>query len=392
MQLNHEEKDFIRQNIGADASQLMLQSKKYPDLDMKMLVNQIVCRQKLKDKLPSWFNNDDLIFSSPLSSEQCSSEQAAAYKASLFEGKTFADLTGGLGVDSCFLSKHFEKGYYVELSEELAQTSLQNFDALNVQNLEVKNSSAEDFLAEISTPLDIIYLDPDRRDEANRKLVAFEDCSPDLLGIKTDLLSKAKTVVVKASPMLDIKASLRQLPETIALYVIAIKNECKELLFCMKEGFEGEAEIRCVNLIGDKEEIFTFDYLKEQENPITFTSELKQYLYEPNTAILKGGGYRSVAMKFGLEKLHPNSHLYTSDQFIEDFQGRSFKIESHFALNKKEIKKQLKDKKASITVRNFPMSVADIRKKTGLSEGGDYYLFATTLNDEKKTLIKCSRV
>jgi len=242
-------------------------------------------------------------------------------------------------------------------------------------------------------PFDLVFLDPARRNNKGEKVVALSDCEPDITQIKETLLTNAKYVLLKLSPMLDISLALRFLPETIAVHVVSVDGECKELLFLLKEERNIEPDIHCVNLRSNGEDqIFIFQKSAEQSSKCRYAEIPDEYLYEPNASLLKAGAFSIVSQSFNLLKLHPNSHLYTSDQFLPDFPGRIFQVESFFQFHSKELKSQLKNiLKANITIRNFPNTVNEIRKKTSLREGGDIYLFATTLNDGKKVLIRCKK-
>jgi len=325
--------------------------------------------------------------------EQCSSELTALYKASLVNGRSLTDLTGGFGIDCAFLSSQFQKVTYVEQQEELCTLALHNFPLLGLNHIKVVNENAGSYLTQIN-PVDCIFLDPARRDGKGGKTVAIADCEPNVKELLPLLLSKAEKVMIKLSPMLDLSLALNDLPQTSEIHIVSVENECKELILIMSQDTGNEKQIHCVNLRknGSREK-FTFNRLTEQTALCTYTSELRTYLYEPNASILKGGAYKSTAAYYKLEKLHPNSHLYTSDELIPDFPGRIFRIESSFHFNKKSLKAELPENgKANITVRNFPTSVAELRKRTKLKEGGDTYFFATTLADEKKVWIRCRKI
>jgi hypothetical protein len=224
-------------------------------------------------------------------------------------------------------------------------------------------------------------------------VVAIADCEPNVTEISELLVSKAGQVLIKLSPMLDLSLALHDLPFAREVHVVSVANECKELLVILrKENLDDKILIHCVNILKNGE-IQTYSFDKEQEQQgCEYTQTVGRFLYEPNASILKAGAYKSMANSYKLRKLHPNSHLYTSDQLITDFPGRKFECEAVFSLNKKELRVNLEAiKQANITVRNFPSSVAELRKRLKLSDGGDTYLFATTLMDEQKVLIKCHK-
>ncbi|WP_298649862.1 class I SAM-dependent methyltransferase, partial [uncultured Proteiniphilum sp.] len=301
--------------------------------------------------------------------------------------------TGGMGVDFSVLSPYFREAGYVEQNEDLCRIGEHNFRLLGLRNATVHCAGAETFLRE-TAPLDFIYLDPSRRDNAGRKVFRMEDCSPDLSEIKPLLLEKSARVMVKYSPMLDISLAVKSLGCVSAVHVVSVDNECKELLFLLSKTAVEEPLFIAVNLkrSGEKE-IFSFTMAQEQKAVILFIDKPIRYLYEPNASILKAGAFKSVALAYHLQKLHINSHLYTSDELVADFPGRVFEVETFFLPNKRNLRSFLQEtERANITVRNFPMSVAEIRRKTGLADGGDIYLFATTLSDERKVWVKGRKV
>jgi hypothetical protein len=242
---------------------------------------------------------------------------------------------------------------------------------------------------------DLLYLDPARRDAKGGKVVALSDCEPDVAALRTKLFEHAPLVLVKLSPMLDITLALQQLPETTQIHVVSVDNECKELLFLLSaEPVSEQPRIVCVNLRGNgQDQRFEFSREEEQNAACRFANKPGQYLYEPNASLLKAGAFSILTQAFELRKFHPNSHLYTSEQLLEHFPGRIFSVEAVFPLHPKELKTQLAGlSQANISVRNYPDSVAVLRKKTKLREGGETYLFATTLHDGKKVLVKCRKV
>lgn len=384
---------FIREHLDDDTSKLALQAKKYPDVDMPFVINQIVGRKVAMEKIPSWGNKDGLLYPRHLSLEQCSSEATAKYKASLVKGDAMVDLTGGFGIDCAFLSANFKQAVYVERQQELCEIAASNFPILGLSHIKVVNDDGVEYLSGMES-VDLIFLDPARRDEKGGKVVAIADCEPDVARLSELLISKARQVMIKLSPMLDLSLALRDLPYAKEVHVVSVANECKEVLIILeKVAPDKEMAIHCINVLKNGD-VQRYTFSKEQESEgCDYTDEIGTYLYEPNASILKAGAYKSIANSFNLKKLHPNSHLYTSDVKQADFPGRCFECKSVFSLNKKELKMYLGDvKQANITVRNFPSSVADLRKRLRLSDGGEIYLFATTLKSEQKVLIKCHKI
>lgn len=398
MQISPETQAFIREHQADDVRTLALQSRKYPDVDMPTAITQIAGRQVATEKIPSWKEIEDIWYPKHLSLEQCSSEITARYKASLLarlpQKESFTDLTGGFGIDCSFLAAAFKSATYVERQKDLCEIAAHNFPILGLTHLNVRNEDGVSYL-EAMSPVDCIFLDPARRNEHGGKTVAISDCEPNVAELEDLLLSKASSVMVKLSPMLDLSLALKELQHTREVHIISVNNECKELLLLLGQSLSEntvEIPIHCINLSTKGEQHFAFSREQEQRSECTYTNTLGTYLYEPNASLLKAGAFRSISAAYSLKKLHPNSHLYTSETLIVDFPGRTFRITNQYSFNKKEIKEGLSDlKKANITVRNFPATVAELRKRIKLTEGGDTYLFASTLNDGQKVLIRCEK-
>lgn len=386
--MNEITKQFIRENLSADVPTLAL--KKAPvGTDVSLALRQIAARQLLQKKVPQWAENEDLLFPVHLSIEQCSSEATARYKANLLKGDTFADLTGGLGIDSYFLSQNFQQADYVERQAELCDLARHNFAVLEA-DIKVWNETAEEYLKECGQK-DCIFVDPARRDEHGRKTVSIGDCTPDVAALQDVLLEKATTVMVKLSPMLDINQALEELHHVKEVHVVAVANECKELDFIMERGCQGETRLVCINLLTDQPEM-RFALEEERNCQCKMADSVLQYLYEPHPALMKAGCFKLLTERFGVLKLHKNSNLYTSDQLVPDFPGRIFEVEGWAAYHKKIKQELLVDvDKASIAVRNFPLTVAELRKALKIGDGDEVYLFATTLRGEKKVIIRTKK-
>ena len=396
MELTTETIRFIEENARADVRSLALQAKKYPKVDMAIAVVQIAGRQIAEAKVPTWYRTEGLLYPKHLSMEQCSSEATAIYKAGLVEGETFADLTGGFGIDCSFLSRKFKKADYVERQAELCELAKHNFPLLGL-NIDVHNEDGVEYLKRMQ-PVDCLFLDPARRDGHGGKTVAISDCEPDVSALEELLVEKARKVVVKLSPMLDLSLALKDLKHVCEVHIVSTDNECKELLLVLqKEPASSEVSIHCINSLGALNgyriyQEYAFTQEQERTSDCPLTHEVEAYLYEPNASIMKAGAYRSLTQAYPVKKLHPSSHLYVSPHFIEDFPGRKFQVEAVSGFGKKELKTFLQGmEKANLTIRNFPSSVAELRKRLKLKEGGDDYLFATTLADESKVIIKCKK-
>lgn len=385
------ERQFIHDHLTDDVRALLLRAHS-PGLDVGKLAAQLAARQKARDKLPTWYAHDELIFPPALSVEQASSERTAHYKASLVSGQLLVDLTGGMGVDSWAFAQRVTQVIYVDRQAALTDLAAYNLPRLGATNVTVQTGDSLTIVDNLTETADYLYLDPHRRDLRGGRVVRLQDCEPDVSrpDVLARLLTKTGRILLKTSPLIDIDATLRQLNGVETVYVVAVQNEVKEVLFMIKSGrhyLEQSVEVNAVNLLFYSN--FTFNFRRDDER----TAEVRfgdpqRYVYEPNTAVLKAGGFRTVAARFGLTKLAPNSHLYTSDQQRPDFPGRVFALQSVSKADRKALQTQLPTMKANLTVRNFPQSVAELRQKLGLREGGDIYVLATTLlNGDKRLLI-----
>ena len=387
MQLSLETLSFIEENVRADVRSLALQAKKYPQVDMAMAVVQIAGRQIAEAKVPSWYRTEGLLYPKHLSMEQCSSEATAIYKAGLVEGDTFADLTGGFGIDCSFLSRKFKQADYVERQSELCELAEHNFPLLGLK-IGVHNEDGVEYLKQMH-PVDVLFLDPARRDGHGGKTVAISDCEPDVSALEDLLVEKAQTVMIKLSPMLDLSLALKNLKYVQEVHIVSVNNECKELLLILG-GAAVEGSIHTINYHGGEVQKFVYAASEEVAALCPYATSVARYLYEPNSSLMKAGCYRLPAQRYGLSKLHPNTHLYTSDTLVSDFPGRVFRVERVCGFGKKELK-TLGCKQANLAVRNFPERVDALQKRLKIQDGGSTYLFATTLQDESKALIVCTK-
>ena len=382
--------EFIEQHRNEDVRTLALQAKRYPAVDMREAVAQIEGWQHACDKLPAWADTKGIIYPPKISMEQCSSEHTARYKASLVGGKRFADMTGGFGIDFSYMSRGFDEAFYIERNEKLCEIARANFSLLGLNHVTVINGNSEDVLASLPQ-LDCIFIDPARRDGDGRKVVALSDCEPNVVELEEHMLAKASQIMIKCSPMLDITFACRQLKSVEAVHVVAVNNECKELLFVLRRNNACDCSIHCVNILKDGMQQFVFAQADETSSAIAYSNGVGKYLYEPNSAIQKAGCSRALAERFGIKKLHANSQVYTADILVADFPGRVFEVVDVLGFSKADIKKAQALQKANITVRNFPESVQQLRKRLKLADGGDCYIFATTLADERKVLVICKK-
>ena len=383
-------REFIEQHRTGDVRSLALQAKRYPSVDMREAVAQIEGWQQAREKLPAWAATAGIIYPPKISMEQCSSEPTAIYKASLVAGKKFADMTGGFGIDFSYICRGFDEAFYIERNRKLCEIARSNFSLLGLDHVKVVNGNSEDLLGSLPQ-LDWIFIDPARRDGDGRKVVALSDCEPNVVELEEQILAKAANVMIKCSPMLDITLACRQLSCVEAVHVVAVNNECKELLFVLGQGRNCDCSVHCVNICKEGVQQFVFTHADEASSSIVYSNRVGKYLYEPNATIQKAGCSRLLANSFSLNKLHANSQLYTSDFLVADFPGRVFEVVDVLGFSKADIKKIQSLQKANITVRNFPESVQQLRKRLKLSDGGDCYIFATTLADERKVLVICNK-
>jgi len=386
---------FVKEHADDDLAQLLLSAGRYPTIDVPFAVEQIRARRYIREKLPTWYADDSLLFPSKIAVEQCSSEQTARYKQRLlYDEKSVCDLTGGLGVDTYFFSQKAENVRYVERSKTCFDIAMYNFAQLQVKNIHGFNVDAEIMLKTMQS-VDIIYIDPSRREEGNHRVFALSDCEPDLTKILPLILSKTSKLIAKLSPMLDIWHTLNLLPQTTEIHILSVRNECKELLFVIQRDDESlNPEIYCINFAADgTEQSFRFMLSDEKSTDCAITKSLQTYLYEPNASILKAGAYKQVANQFEIEKIHQHSHLYTSDNLIPAFPGRIFQVQDVFPFSSKRCKTIHRTiPQANVSTRNFPLTVSELRQRTRIADGGDCYLFATTLAGEKRVIIQCRKI
>ena len=385
--------DFIHEHAEADVRQLALQGTKNPEVDLSFALEQIAGRQKAKTKLPSWAAVDGIVYPPHLSMEQCSSEQTARYKALIAgKGTLIVDLTAGFGVDMAFMSQGFQKAIYVERQAPLCAISSDNYKLLGLNNIEVICADGIDYLHQLEHA-DLIFLDPARRDDHGARTYGIADCTPNVLELRDELFEKADRVMLKLSPMLDWRKAVEDLGHVNEVHIVSVDNECKELLLILSKE-EKPLKLFCVNndqvFEGDQGDWLNERSIAEIRVPVPMSSQA--YLFEPNASIMKAGCFTLLEQRFNVSQLDKNSHLFVSGHDIGDFPGRRFTIEKTTSMNKRELKTALAGiDKANITVRNFPLSVAELRKRLKLKDGGNLYLFATTLADGQHQLFLCRK-
>ena len=390
--------EFIRLHLNEDPLSLAL--KKAPEgVDLQWCLRQIEGYATAKKKLPELAAIEGIWFPPRLSMEQCSSEATAKYKQSIVKrlgGTSLTDLTGGFGIDFCYMARGMQKATYVEQQEVLCETARHNFPLAGLQNAEVVNTSCEEYLQHIENNDGgrIIYLDPARRNIHGEKVFSISDCTPDVSQLQHTLAHNAACVMIKLSPMLDIAQALRQLRNVIEIHVVSVRGECKELLFIMSEK-EQELTYHCVNL-ETSDEPFSATQSQAHETPQLVSPQQVtegSFLFEPNASIMKAGMQNAFAERYNLKKLHPMSNLFVGERHIENVPARQFVIEGTSDFQKASLKVFLSGiKQANVAIRNFPSTVDELRKRLKIKDGGTTYLFATTLADNTHCLIRCRKI
>lgn len=387
--LKPEIQEFIKSNTGADVSKLALHKNPFPGTDWLQLLNQIAARTKAKDKLPTWFSAEGIAYPSKVSVEQTSSEKTAFYKAGIVSGNRLIDMSGGFGVDDYYFSKIMAEVVHCEINPELSAIVKHNMQVLDVNNIQCINDDSTVIIKNLNIHFDWIYVDPSRRNDAKGKVFMLKDCLPNVPELLNLYFSFADNILIKTAPILDITAGISELGNVRAIHIVAVDNEVKELLWELSKTPTGSTLLKTVNLIKDTTE--TFDFYQDSDSICAIATTVQQYLYEPNSAIMKSGGFEQVGSSYGLDKLHKHSHLYTSDSIIP-FPGRVFEVQKVIPYAKNEMKALLHNGKFNITTRNFPETVENIRKKWKIKEGGNLYCFFTTDVNNNKIVLICTKI
>lgn len=385
--LHKDVQEFLEENYREEVSKMLFKGSPFPDVDARELGVQLTGKRKAEKKLPTWFKTRGILYPPTLNLEQTSSETTAAYKASLMQGKVVIDVTGGFGIDSYFFSKRFKKVIHCELNEELSEVAGHNFKVLGAENIQTFQGDGIQIIVNSSEIFDWIYIDPSRRDDAGGRVFQLSDCLPNVPEYLDLLLQKSDNILIKTSPLLDLKAGLRELKNVDEIHVIAVENDVKELLWIIRKEPSEKIRIKTINFRKKGDQVYE-NFMGEQM--VVDLSPPLSYLYEPNAAVMKSGLFEAVGADFSLLKLHPNSHLYTSNE-LKDFPGRRFRIIQMLPFKKRKLKAALGFDKAHISTRNFPESVATLRKQLKLKDGGDHYLFFTTGMQEEKMLLICKK-
>ncbi|WP_339717263.1 THUMP-like domain-containing protein [Cyclobacterium amurskyense] len=381
---------FVQDHLTEDPAHLLLSLKSAPGIDLKVAAQQIAMRQKAAKKLPFWASYPSLIFPPSLSMEQCSSELTAVYKAKLVSGKTFIDLTGGFAVDTFFIGRNFKEITYLERQQELVDLAQHNLSRLLKEQgikLNVLHGESVHFIEETQAKYGVLYADPARRGTGNQKMYQLKDLEPDVTQNWNLFRQKARVILIKASPMLDIQAALTDLPEVNEVHVVAVKNEVKELLF-LYNGKNEKAKVITTELGNNKEQQFSFTMEEEMTASVNYSLPQK-FLVLPYSCILKAGAFKSFAVRFGLSKLHPHTHLYTANELPEQVNGRIFEVLEELKLDKKILKARFPNGKVNVLTRNYPIKPDLIKKRYKLKDGGNEYLIACTLKDGQTSVLRC---
>ncbi len=392
---------FVADHYNDNLHELLLSSARYPGVDMKVAVAMISARRKIDIKVQLWKGTKNLCFPDPVAAEQSSSMESAKYKKRFISNQRVLDLTCGVGIDSIFISENASEVYCYERNPLLCAAFEHNVNILGIKNVNIINREIDrDWIESYDGPAaGLIYLDPARRLGSGKRVIALEDYQPDILKIKNSLLKIGKKILIKISPMVDISATIKQFPETVQIHIISVENECKELLFLL------DPDVRMSSTSIDQE-IFMINLNKKgiQEFSCTIKSEKEsdrnqavkgpeEYIYEPNSSIMKGGAFKSLSCAFNLRILAPSTHIYTSSELINDFPGRIFRLKQVHSAGKKGIKEIRSGiSRANVSVRNFPLSASDLKKLTGLKDGGDIYLMGCTLYSGQKVILEASKV
>ncbi len=386
--LQPEIQDFINKNLNEDSTKLALKKNPFPEVNYSVLINQIIAKKKAKEKLPTWFLLENIIYPEKISIEQTSSETTAKYKASLVSGEKLLDCTGGFGIDDYYFSKHFKSVIHCELNPDLSQIVKHNFEVLKATNIDCFHGDSTEVLEQLNERFDCIYIDPSRRNDAKGKVFMLADCLPNVVDLQDFYFQFTNTILIKTAPILDLHAGLLELKNVAQIHIVAVDNEVKELLWKIEKNFNESPEIIAINLEKEKQ---TITKIKSSKSYFASYSLPKKYLYEPNASLMKSGGFEAVSELFAIGKLHQHSHLYTSDELI-DFPGRKFQIDVIIPFQKKEISQFIQGKKMNVSTRNFPIKPEEIKKKYKILDGGIIFSFFTTNLNNEKIVLLCTKL
>ena len=380
--------NFINQNLNTDSSKLALKKNPFPEVNYTTIINQIIAKKKAKDKLPTWYLSENIIYPEKISIEQTSSETTAKYKASLVSGENLIDCTGGFGIDDFYFSKQFKSVIHCELNADLSKIVKHNFEVFKATNIECYQGDSKQILEQLNQKFDCIYIDPSRRNDAKGKVFMLADCLPNVVDLQDFYYQFTDIILIKTAPILDLHAGLLELKNVAEIHIVAVDNEVKELLWKIEKNFNDSPEIIAVNIEKEKQTITKIESSKSYSARYSLP---KEYLYEPNASLMKSGGFEAVSELFAVGKLHQHSHLYTSDEII-DFPGRKFQIDAIVPFQKKEISQHIQGKKMNVSTRNFPIKPEEIKKKYKITDGGTIFAFFTTNINNEKIILLCTKL
>ena len=399
--MNREFIDFVTTHEHEDTARLLLSAARYPSVDMPAAVQQIEGRRTAREKWPSLLACDDFLYPPRLNREQASSEETARHKAALLadgaQPLSVADLTGGMGVDTLAFAAVAAEVHYVERNPQLCRLMEHNDKALGQENIRVHCADSLEWLVSDDRRFDILFVDPARRAATGRKVAAFEDCEPDILQHLGLLRSRCRWLMVKASPMIDIDLACRQLGAVAAVHVVSVRGECKEVLFvcCGADAVPpSEPVIRCTMLphspLSALRSPLRFTRSEEAAAGPRYCAAVGSYLYEPDAALMKGGAFNLICQWMDLQKLAPNTHLYTADRLVDAFPGRTFRVLQELKPTRKAVAAAIPDGRAHVVTRNYPVEAAALQRQLGLKEGGDLFVVAATVGTRPCAFL-CSR-
>lgn len=390
-------RDFIADHLTDDTAKLLFAAHRFPEVDMPFAVEQIEARKRLRNKLPEWYAEPDLIMSGRIPAEQCSSEQTARFKRSLLgdDCHSLCDMTGGMGVDFWYMSRGVERAIYTERQEALCAAARHNFSVLQ-KDAKPEIEIREGLSTSMEIPeVDVIYLDPARRSTDGSRIYEIEDCEPNVIEWQDELLSHCKRLIVKISPMADISRTIARMRNVTDIYVVSVRNECKELLTVQKSKMDDSSpvSVHCVDFLS--QQTISFDYQLSENHSMSEFAEIDdlKYFYEPDVSVMKAQAFDALMQQYSVRMFDKDSHYFASTQKIIDFPGRIFEVDEIMEFSSRMLKGLKKSlQQANIATRNFPLSPEELKKRTGIRDGGEVYLFGTTHHQSGPLLIRCHKL
>lgn len=390
-------RDFIADHLNDDTAKLLFAAHRFTEVDMPFVVEQIEARKRLKNKLPEWYAEPDLIMSGRIPAEQCSSEQTARFKRSILgdDCHSLCDMTGGMGVDFWYMSRGLDRAIYTERQEALCAAARHNFFVLQ-QDDKPKIEIREGLSTAMEIPdVDVIYLDPARRSTDGSRIYEIEDCEPNVIEWQDDLLAHCRRLIVKVSPMADISRTIARMHNVTDVYVVSVRNECKELLTVQKsENLDSQPIIvHCLDFFPQHTISFDYPLLEDRSSPFFAEASDIKYFYEPDVSVMKTQAFDALMQRYDIRMFDKDSHYFAAPLRIVDFPGRIFEVDEILEFSSRMLKSLKKSlPQANIATRNFPLSPEELKKRTGIRDGGDVYLFGTTHHQSGPILLRCHKV